>query len=792
MIPILYESSETKFTSEGIGHLADAISCNVIENRNGSYELEMEYPVGGELFDEIKTDRIILAKPNDLSDPQPFDIYKISRSMDGTVTINAEHCSYRLSGIPVKPFSAVGISAALEGIKAYSAIDNPFEFWTDVSNTSSKFTVDVPKSARACLGGSDGSILDTFSGSRGCEFEFDRFNVKVHAHRGSDNGVVISYGKNLTDLTQEKSIASVYTGVLAYWKSNDQDDDTQVTGEVQYIENHESYPRDLIYVLDASSDFEEAPSVSDLNSYAVKYISNNDIGTPSVSLTVSFIALWQTEEYKNIAPLERVSLCDYVTIRFEKLGVDATAEVIKTEYDVLTERYNEIELGDAQSSFSSTLKKTMSDTYATKTQVSDTQSFLQSAISHASELLKGAYGGHIVIGTNADGQPNEIFIMDTEDQSTAVKLLRINMAGIGGSTGGINGDYNLAILIDGTINASMIKVGELDGNLIKANTIVVGSLDSSVTDMVQEKATTAQTEAEKTASTALAKALVTVNSYMSELQNQIDGNIASWFYAYVPTLENEPASNWSTDETKNQHLGDLFYDTSTGYAYRFMQTDGVYSWQMIQDSDITKALEEASNAVTTANSKMRNFFETPVPPYDVGDTWTQGADGTVMVCQTAKAEGESYAEEDWTDGTKLNASISNLQTEVDTASAKADTVQSNLDVLDKQINGDSENTGLVEQVTQNGSDLNNLLGYIVASNGILSLGALDSVFKAQLDNSELGFYESNQRVAYFGNKSLYITEAQILNKLWIGDKWHFEPRNTVSGTHLTLFYTGDE
>ena len=198
MIPILYEANETAFTTEGIGPLSDVLSCYVEEERNGSYELEMTYPVTGELFSELKTRRVILAKADDSGQWQPFDIYYISPNMDGVVTINAEHVSYRLSGIPVEPFEATGIASALSGLKSHSLISNPFTVWTDISNAESRFKVEQPQSFRSCLGGTDGSILDTYSGSRGCELEFDRFQVKVHAHRGQNNGVTIEYGKNKT------------------------------------------------------------------------------------------------------------------------------------------------------------------------------------------------------------------------------------------------------------------------------------------------------------------------------------------------------------------------------------------------------------------------------------------------------------------------------------------------------------------------------------------------------------------------------------------------------------------
>lgn len=477
MIPILYEADETAFTSEGIGPLSDVLSCYVEEERNGIYELEMEYPVTGTLFSELKTHRVILAKANDSGEWQPFDIYNVSPSMDGVVTINAEHASYRLSGIPVEPFTATGIASALQGLKQHSLIQNPFTVWTDIDNTTTKYSVNIPQSFRACLAGTDGSILDTFSGSRGCEFEFDRFQVKVHAHRGQNNGVVIEYGKNLTDLEQEEDISECYTGVLAYWKDN-QESDRLLWSDIQYIENHESYPRERIYVLDASNDFDQDETVTKelLNQRAAEYGEDNDIGRPSVNLTISFVNLSQAAEFADMAPIETVRLCDEVTVYFPLLGVNVTSQVIRTKYDSILERYDEIELGDVKKSFADTIKQTVSNSVV-KPAVDETKSIFTEALQHATDKLTGAYGGHVVIGRNADGEPNEIYIMDTNSVETAQTVLRINMNGIGGSTTGINGPYNLAILTDGTINASQITSGTIDGNLIKANTIMAGALD---------------------------------------------------------------------------------------------------------------------------------------------------------------------------------------------------------------------------------------------------------------------------------------------------------------------------
>lgn len=497
MIPKLYESTEMEFVSNGLGSLPDAISCKVTEERNGCYELEMEYPVGGLHYNLIENNRIIYAKPNETSDPQPFDIKEITPSMDKmTATIYAQHVRYRMNGIPVSPFSSQGINDALAGLKQNSLIKHPFTFYTDIVNGSSKFNVGLPETLGSLLGGKKGSILDTFSGSAGCEYEFDRFNVKLHAHRGTDSGVSIRYAKNLTGCKMESSIESVYTGVLAYWRKKGEDKEELLSSDIQYIANHTSYPREYIYMLDCSSDFEDTPTVEQLNAKASDYAVNNRIGEPSVSVDVSFVPLWGTEEYKAIAPLERTCLCDTVTVLFDLLGVNVKAIVNKTVYDVLSEKYDSISIGSAKSKLGETIKQEVHN--QAETVKKDTISAVQGSIESAVDKIRGGTNGHVILSTNANGETNEVFAYYGNSLETAAKVLRLNYEGIAGTDKGINGNYNVAITTDGHVNASMVTFGEMNGNLIKANSVVIGALDEEVTNKIDS----AQSSADKANSSA--------------------------------------------------------------------------------------------------------------------------------------------------------------------------------------------------------------------------------------------------------------------------------------------------
>ena len=460
MIPILYESTETAFTTNGLGGLPDTLSCLVTEERNGIFELEMQYPVTGLHYDLIQVGRILYVPHDDTKIRQPFDIYRISKVMNGTVTINARHISYRLAKIPVEPFTAGSCSAAFLGLEEHAVVTCPFTFWTDKSVTAS-FTVSVPATIRSLLGGTNGSILDTFGTG---EYEWDMWNVKFYLHRGSDNGVTIRYGKNMTDLTDDTDSGSTYTGIYPYWYS-DQDGLVTLPEKVVYADEHD----DRVVVVDATQSINAKPTEAQLRAWAETYITSH-AGKVSNSIKISFVQLWQTEEYKNVASLQRVKLCDTVTVIHPVLGVETKTNVVKVVYDAIRERYSSMTLSEPKTSLTDIIQ----DQINIETESFAQKSFVSSAIAAATLLIQGGYGGHVVIGSNSDGWPEEILIMNTEDRTTAVNVIRMNMNGIGFSTNGYNGPFTSAWTMDdagGHFVADFIDTGKLTANIIKLGTL---------------------------------------------------------------------------------------------------------------------------------------------------------------------------------------------------------------------------------------------------------------------------------------------------------------------------------
>lgn len=470
---ILFDQNEEAFTSNGLGALPDATSCIVTEERNGEYEVEMEYPLTGRHFHDIQKRRILCVKPNPYDDLQPFRIYSITKPINGIVTVHAAHLSYDTSGSIVKlfPADAGSASAAMSYLKNFSVPSTPFTFFTNVGKTGT-MSVPKPSSIRSLLGGSDGSILDTFGG----EYLFDKWNISLLESRGANRGVTIRYGKNMTDLEQEENDTDFYTGVYPFWYSESEDGGLVTLSANNGIVNAPgTYDFVKIMPLDLSSenfskettDSEgytttiEKPTEAELLAAAQKYIADNKIGIPKVSLDVSFVMLAQSEEYKDFARLETVKLCDTVTVEFEKLGVKTTAKCIKTVYNVLTDKYDSIELGEPKSS----LAETVSNQGTLIEEASD-KSYMERAIQNATDLImSGKLGGYVTV------TKNEIYIADNKDLDKATKVWRWNSGGLGYSSTGKDGPFGTAITSDGKIVADYITTGNLDCSVLNVSNI---------------------------------------------------------------------------------------------------------------------------------------------------------------------------------------------------------------------------------------------------------------------------------------------------------------------------------
>ena len=460
-------------TSNGKGQI-ECINPLVTENLNGSFELEFDCAVSEKYFSLLKVGGLLKCKANQqLNSMQMFRIYYISKAINGVVTVKAQHITYDLSGTVVKPFTATGASSAVSGMLTNVIGTTPFTMTTDITNTVSNFTLDIPRSFRECLGGYEGSLLDVFRG----EYEWDNLTVKMLAHRGADNGVRIAYGKNLTDFNQEENNENVYDAVYGYAIV----DDTFYPPSGIYNKTGATNPK--VKIVDFSSDYQsgDTPSQADLYSKAQTYATNNDIEVPNVNIKVSFVPLWQTEEYKDILPLERVSLGDTVHVYFEKLGVTATARVIKTVWNVNLNRYEEIELGSARANLNTVINDTVDS--AIENAMSDIDidtGYIEDELNNLADLITNGLGLFVTKDVLIDGS-ERIVLHNKPTVGASDVLYYIGANGLVVSTDG-GSTWNAGFNPDGSayfnaLSANIIRALQIYGSFLRFGDINSNYID---------------------------------------------------------------------------------------------------------------------------------------------------------------------------------------------------------------------------------------------------------------------------------------------------------------------------
>lgn len=487
MIPILYEQTEKQFASGGLGFLAECARCQVSQERNGIFECEFEYPTSGPLYDKVQERRIIYATHDNSGVPQPFDIYARSAPINGIVTFYAHHISYRLSNAVVMPFSATSCADAMAKIQAnlITDRDDDFTFWTD-KTTVGNYAKTIPSICRTTLGGEEGSILDVYGKG---DYIFDKFAVKLYQNKGVATNVEIRYGKNLTNIEHKVDNSSSYNAIVPYWLN--EEDGTLVTLPEGYVSHNDGTAYIVAIPFPMNEYFQTAPTVSAMRTKAQQLLDSSDSWVPSEGFEVNFVQLWQTEEYEDYAPLQRVNLCDTVRVYYPELGVNAVREkVVKTVYNTLLDRYDEITLNELPTTLTGLTQQQIS----VETSGSVTAEGMSAAINLAVQLVRGGLGGYIAMPADSDGLPQKIYVMNSTNQDDAVNVIRLDQNGISISRDGIESEswtqiYNMASntwSFPGlTVSGNLIVTGELtvSGNIsaenISGSTVSTGELTVS-------------------------------------------------------------------------------------------------------------------------------------------------------------------------------------------------------------------------------------------------------------------------------------------------------------------------
>ena len=349
MIPILYEKTETAFVSNGLGRLRDCINCIVTEERNGIYECDFEYPVNGANYELIQVGRIVGVTHDESGDIQPFDIVSYTKPIDGIVSFHCTHISYRLSYFSIRSGSAKNsLADAFTQITTYATPAIPFGFWTDKTSTGFCAALNtIPNSVRQVLGGIEGSILDTYGG----EYEWDKWTVKLWAYRGQMRDFSIRYGVNMLDYNEEYDISACYSSCRPYWT----DGTNSVIGDKQNSGASTVTGRDQCVPLDVSEKFETQPTKAQVEAMAVSVMNAQNPTIPTQSIEVSFVRLQDMGEFADYQALLQCRLCDTINVIFPDFNSSGQFKIVKTEWNVLTGKYESMELGSLSTSLSEAL-----------------------------------------------------------------------------------------------------------------------------------------------------------------------------------------------------------------------------------------------------------------------------------------------------------------------------------------------------------------------------------------------------------------------------------------------------
>ena len=580
MIPILYQTitEGTVPTDFGLGSLTDCLKAEVKEERNGAYELALSYAAEGIHAEDIQPNRFIKAKPNFTDNPQLFRIYKVGKTINGRFEVSAQHISYDLSGKVISSGSASSCVAACALLEAQAG-----NFTIDTDKTvSAAFSVSEPSSVRSWFGGKQGSLLDVYGG----EWSYDNYTASLKQARGTDRGVTIRFGKNLTDINQDVSIENLVTGIVPFYIDTDGNKTvgTKVsTGLVLDVD------RDL--AVDFSQDVDpesSTPITTQLANLASRYIANNELTSALNNITLNFVQLEGLTE--------RVDLCDTVHIYYEPLGITATAKCIATVWDVLNERYTQTTFGSAKTNIADTIA-----TQAKEVAQAPSKSFMNEAITRATELITGNLGGYVILhDADGDGYPDEILIMNTPDITTATQVWRWNKNGLGYATS-YAGPYNtVALTSDGKINASAMTTGTLNADLIKAGTIEDTGHNSTI-NMTSGVATLKNMRAKQSL----------------EL---IDSNgVKRGFFQYI---ENSGEPHLGIVASSNQALAEIWGD-SVGGKIRLQKPNG--------NDTVSISSDSTGGGLTIYNSSNSSRLVFWVDAYDHGDIWLYNESGDAKI-----------------------------------------------------------------------------------------------------------------------------------------------------------------
>jgi phage minor structural protein len=470
VIPVIFKPGEKDFSTNGLGRLVDATRCEVTEEANGKYELELDYPAISKFSDYFVNGYQIKAKPNDLEDYHIFEIKQTYKdTFTNSIVVYAQSRTYKLGNRQVR-LVTVDNKNGLEAMRLIeSNMDEPcdIKLFSDINTASS--TIFEARNVLNCIAGEQGSLLQYWGG----EIKREPFKLSLLKRRGRDKVGTVRYGKDLSGLTIKFDWQSIITKVLPFAELQSGVDGTsqRIYGNAVKSEYIKNYPDVYAQYVQFTED-QGVKDLSSLNKVASKYFTaiNPGCDKPKVSIELEIEKLTDSEEAKEFAKMRNYNLFDTFNVYHKLYDIDIDTKVTGIVYDSLTEKTKKITAGDTQIAFYKQQNQDFQEAIKTLTK----KDYMSNFIDYITDLINGVKGGSIL--QYPKNRPHTLYFMDTDSTDTAKNVIAINNQGIGFSTTGWKGPFRNAWTIDGILNADFIRAGKIRSDIFETSFNAYGDI----------------------------------------------------------------------------------------------------------------------------------------------------------------------------------------------------------------------------------------------------------------------------------------------------------------------------
>lgn len=766
-----YRTDNTDYKKNGDMPLLP-INAKVNVELNGTWTLELEHPIDNEGRWRYLEEEAVVKCPSFNGD-QLFRIKSIEKN-DDSVLVRAYPIFFDSKNdcflTDIRPTGKNG----QEALNIMLAPNKKYSAQSDISRRATAY-YEYMNLMEAINGDNANSFLNRWGG----EILYDNFKIIVNERVGGDYGVELRYGKNIpaNGITETVDMSEVVTRIYpkaynGYKLSGNGYVDSPILSNYPTVKAATMKFDNIKIREDAQEDDEEKGIIicdtqADLDkalTEACKKQFEAGLDKPKVTIEADMVLLQNTDQYKDYEILETVSLGDTIHCRHDKLGIISDARVVGLEYDCILNRVTSVVLGQFQSNYIDNIASS----------VDKIDSVINSEGDIMAERVKGILDGITtqlrLQSTVAKKVKGRAFIAeDLDPNSPLYGCIAWGTQGIEianrRTADGRDWDWSTAVTANGIVANAIVtgllsdKTGTNFWNLDTGDFQMSSKAFTVDGQTIGQIAQGAEQNAINAANQALSDYADTVTKDIENLQSQVDGQVEDYYYDYEPSMQNIPASQWTTAEERKKHIGDRFFWKSKGYAYRFMENNGVWGWTLLQDTDITKAMQTAQNAKDTADGKRRTFITQPVPPYDIGDMWANGTD--ILTCSVSRASGSSYVSTDWekfnkyTDDTVANQALEEAKNAIK-------------NLTQEQVFNKLTNNGAVKGIWLENGQL--YISFTNAKGGILTLGGLNN------GDGLLEVYDEKRNIIGRWGKNGLETEGKYFAVNEKGNVYANEPR----------------